>query len=241
MKNRIVLLLMAVMFLGLTAEAQNPKAWGRKNYFNVAWVDQTLKNSETGLKWKSDFGVSLVKGTTYYLHSKPLFGMLKFGIDWTQVDLNYAKLKEDFVIPESEDDGGLVGDILEKTIGDIDLGKHQLEYSMHVGPSVTVNPVDHLKINAYFRYAPSFSALIYEDLAGDTQFGSAYGSFFVTGGAVSWKLISLGAEYRWGQGKYKTYSFDADEVEDLDVSEVITSSKQKMKTSSLRLYVSLRF
>ncbi len=222
---------------------QSHAQWGRKNYFNVAWVDQTLKNEDNGLQWKSDIGVSLVKGTTYYLHSKPLFGMLKFGIDWTQIDLNYAKLIEDFEIPQiitpDSETGSIIPDL---SIPEFNFGKHQLEYSMHIGPSITLNPVDHLKINGYFRYAPSFSGIIYDNEWGDTQFSGAFANFFVTGGAISYKLISLGAEYRWGTGKYNSFSIDTDDItDDTDISDILGTSKSKFKTTSTRLYVSLRF
>ena len=42
---------------------------------------------------KSDFGAAIVWGKTYYLHKKPLAGMIKFGIDWSWMDLNYAQYK----------------------------------------------------------------------------------------------------------------------------------------------------
>lgn len=32
---------------------------------------------------ENDFGVSISWGKTYYLHKKPLLGMLKFGLDWS--------------------------------------------------------------------------------------------------------------------------------------------------------------
>lgn len=47
--------------------------------------------------------------------------MLKFGLDWSWVDLNYSK----YTISESEEPGsGSVGDIMDETI---DIGNHQLE------------------------------------------------------------------------------------------------------------------
>ena len=53
--------------------------------------------------------------------------MLKFGLDWSWVDLNYSK----YTISESEEPGsGSVGDIMDETI---DIGNHQLEYGMQVG------------------------------------------------------------------------------------------------------------
>lgn len=35
----------------------------------------------------------------------------------------------------------------------IDIGNHQLEYGMQVGPSITINPVHELKISLYFQLA----------------------------------------------------------------------------------------
>ena len=34
---------------------------------------------------------------------------------------------------------------------------YRMDYGMHLGPSVTVNPVSALCVNAYFRYAPTFA------------------------------------------------------------------------------------
>lgn len=230
MNKKIFLLIVCAL---LTIGQMNAQ-WGRKNYWNFSWVDQNLTNEDNGLSWQSDYGASIVKGTTYYLHSKPLFGMLKFGLDWTQLDLNYAKLVETFELLPNAGTGSF--------IPDIDLGKHQMEYSMHIGPSLTFNPVDHLKINGYFRYAPSFSGILYEDMAGDTEFSGVFANFFVTGGAISWKLISIGAEYRWGNGKYKSYAFNTGGVaDDTDFSDIMKTSKSKFKTTSTRFYVSLRF
>ena len=80
--------------------------------------------------------------------------MLKFGLDWSWVDLNYSK----YTISESEEPGsGSVGDIMDETI---DIGNHQLEYGMQVGPSITINPVHELKISLYFRLTPSYSMIV---------------------------------------------------------------------------------
>ena len=61
-------------------------------------------NPGNGLeKLNSDFAVAINRGNTYYLHKKPLFGMLKFGLDWTVFDIAAAK----YTIEESDfEDGG---------------------------------------------------------------------------------------------------------------------------------------
>ena len=95
-------------------EELDRKIWkNRSKYFNLGYVKQSLVFKDFGdEKLKNDFGVSISWGKTYYLHKKPLLGMLKFGLDWSWVDLNYSK----YTISESEEPGsGSVGDIMDET------------------------------------------------------------------------------------------------------------------------------
>ena len=107
---------------------------------------------------------------------------------------------------------------------------HQLEYGMQIGPSVTINPVHHLKVSAYFRVTPSYSMMYLDD-----SFNSNFALFYSFGGSVAWKVISVGVEGRWGQAKYNGFS-----LEDADL-EGISSTKTKLKTNSVRFYVGFRF
>ena len=128
--------------------------------------------------------------------------MLKFGLDWSWVDLNYSK----YTISESEEPGsGSVGDIMDETI---DIGNHQLEYGMQVGPSITINPVHELKISLYFRLTPSYSMMYLDD-----SFNSNFALFYSFGGSVAWKVISVGVEGRWGQAKYNGFSLEDADLE----------------------------
>ena len=165
---------------------------------------------------KSDFGAAIVWGKTYYLHKKPLAGMIKFGIDWSWMDLNYAQYKLETYDYDTDE---LYS---EKA--------HQLEYGMQIGPSVTINPVHHLKVSAYFRVTPSYSMMYLDD-----SFNSNFALFYSFGGSVAWKVISVGVEGRWGQAKYNGFS-----LEDADL-EGISSTKTKLKTNSVRFYVGFRF
>lgn len=97
---------------------------------------------------------------------------------------------------------------------------YKAEIGMQFGPSITINPVDFLKINVYFRYDPTFSVAYNQD----SDFLMNYGSYFNTGLAASYKVISLGAEYRWGTTSYK-----------------IDEENQDWKVSGAYLYVSFRF
>ena len=110
----------------------NRAVWkDRAKYFNLGYVRQTLADKTYGGELKSDFGASLSWGKTYYLHRKPLFGMLKFGLDWSWMDINYAKSAVEMFDESSAED--FSSDV------------HQAEIAMQFGPSVTVNPVHHLK------------------------------------------------------------------------------------------------
>ena len=182
--------------------AKQEKIWGRKKYFNISYGMPSLTRGNGLEKLNSDFAVAINRGNTYYLHKKPLFGMLKFGLDWTVFDIAAAK----YTVEESDFEDG--GDIYKAEIG------------MQFGPSITINPVDFLKINVYFRYDPIFSVAYNQD----SDFLMNYGSYFNTGLAASYKVISLGAEYRWGTTSYK-----------------IDEENQDWKVSGAYLYVSFRF
>ncbi len=190
----------------------------RPKYFNLCYGNQTLKVKEWGEELKSDYAFAISRGRTYYLHKKPIAGLLKFGIDWTHFDLNFATYTWEY--SESYDNHEPE---IEKE------NAYELEAAMHVGPSITISPVKGLNINGYFRYAPSFSG--YYD---SEDFYYNYASFFVAGGAVSYKVISLGIESRWGDTKYK-YEGEEDQAGN------VTDKKAKVTVSGVRFYLSFRF
>ena len=145
------------------------KIWkDRAKYFNLSYVIQKLQYKDIdGLQYESDFGVAISRGRTYYLHKKPILKMIKFGIDWTQFDINYAKYGK--ITEEATSDNGnnsgsgsSDGD-LSIDLDELDLGMHQLDFGMHFGLSLTVNPVSHLKVNGYYRFAPTGSLILLDD------------------------------------------------------------------------------
>ena len=216
----------------LEKENLNQKIWkDRAKYFNIGYVNQKVTDKTFGGEIKSDFGVSLSNGKTYYLHKKPIVGMIKFGLDWTWLDVNYAKS-----VLETKD--GDAGEIYSADM-------HQAEIGMQFGPSVTVNPIHHLKVSGYFRFAPSYSALYVDD-----TFYHNYVSMWNAGCAVSWKVISVGVEWRWGTAKYDGLTFEDAFNEDSygdedvtvdDVMDKMSAGKCKFKTNSVRFYIGFRF
>ena len=237
------------------ANAKLEKIWKRKKYRYVGYTMQSLTHmDEEGLRWKSEFGVNLGMGRTYFLHKKPIANMIKFSIDWTMTDINYAKLKENYVIggmpPATTPAASTLAsdgfsDIITPENPDMpamDFGCHAIDYGMQVGPSIWINPVDHLMLNGYFRYAPTAAMLVLND-----EFSIGYGSFFVTGGAISYKAISIGVEARWGKTKYNSFEFDDEGAENMEqeggsnsISGLLNSSKNKMKMKSTRFYICFR-
>ena len=184
--------------------ARQEKIWKRSKYFYIAYGMTSLDQGNGQPKLNSDFAFSIGRGKTYYLHKKPLLGMIKFGLDWTFFDIAVAQYEEE--------DGLYTRD-------DSDIYKGEI--SMQFGPSITVNPIDFLKVNLYFRYDPTYSMMFNTD---GNEFKGNYGSYFNTGLAASYKVISLGYEYRWGSTSYK-----------------IDDENQTWKTSGNYFYISFRF
>lgn len=184
--------------------ARQEQIWKRSKYFYVAYGMTSLDRGSGQPKLNSNFAVSIGRGKTYYLHKKPLLGMIKLGLDWTFFDIAVAQY-------------GVARGLSAEDDSDIYKG----EISMQFGPSITVNPVDFLKVNLYFRYDPSYSMMFNTD---GNKFKGNYGSYFNTGLAASYKVISLGYEYRWGSTSYK-----------------IDDENQTWKTSGSYFYISFRF
>ncbi len=233
-------------------EEINKKWNSRRKYKNLGFQFQTLSHQDIpGLEWKSQYAFSYNMGRTYYLHKKPLAGMMKFGIDWTYFDVTFAKYKDDQQYKEEEisSEGGYTqsdpdnpfSDIVEESTEDIDLGVMQIDAGMHVGPSFTINPVGNLMISTYFHFIPSVSFVFLND-----EINYNFVPSWSYGGAIAWKAISLGVEYRWGKAKYKSLSIDEDAAEsedDLDfdnIEDIFQKGNNRLKTSYLRIYLSFR-
>lgn len=228
MKRILLLALAIVMGAGFAfaqeeevkvKEYSNNRIWrNRAGYLNVGFVTQRviedLSFSDINdVMMVSNWGVSLTSGKTYYLHKKPIADMVKIGLDWSWLDLNVVRYTTNYsLIPH-----------------DNNFEEYQAEVGMQFGPSVTVNPVHHLKVSAYFRVTPSYSARY--DTGREHGHGN-YITMYNVGGAVAWKLLSLGVEYRGGKCAYK--SFDGGYYE-------FGSKDDKLKTRGVRFYFGFRF
>lgn len=231
MKRTAFLLTALALLLAAEASAREGAPRPRKKYLNLSYSMPSL-SVENSPKVKSDYGFAFTTGRSYYLHRKPIVGLIRFGIDATWLDLSYGNYSADMGVNLDPVTGGAISALYFDKI-------HQAEIGMQVGPSVTVTPFRNLAIHVYFRYAPTFAMLFNTyDTGNDESYldiSGGYASFFVAGGSVSWGAIGLGAEARWGSGKYKVFRAG------LDDEYGIESSKSRIKTSGWRVYLNFRF
>lgn len=207
--KKITLLLISILTVSVCSAQSDDDGW-RKKYTNLGFINTTM--SQDGMPdLKSNYGASFTTGRTFYLH-QPIGGFLRFGIDATWFDLNYTNYKIKHITSWETNN----------------YQYHQGEVSMHIGPSITFMPNGSLNLHGYFRYAPSFSALY----ADETFYGN-YAKFFVGGASISYGVIGLGLETRYGDCEYKVFGADSGENE--------SSSIKKIKYNGWKAYLTFRF
>lgn len=207
------------------------EVWKRRaKYRNISYGMQKLKTDHADMK--SDMAFGLIMGRTYYLHEKPIAGIMKFGLDWSYIDINFAKYPD---FPGSEK--------MQPDLPDIELpdwGIMQIEAGMSVGPSLTINPVSQLKLSLYFRATPSYSLMMQNG-----ELYHHYATFFNAGFTVAYKVISLGVETRWcGAMNFSGVALGRlDNVYDDEGNfhDPFERYDVKMKTNTLRLFIGFRF
>ena len=187
----------------------------RSDYVNLAFVVQNVETNIDELsELNSEWGASISWGKTFYLHRKPIGRVLKFGLDWTWLDLNGACFEQDMY------------SIFD---GDYHETLYQLDAGMQFGPSITVNPVDHLKISTYFRVTPTFATVYAVE---NELFLKNYATYLNAGLSVAWRLLSLGVEYRTGKTSYDDLG---------ELSELMPGVAIDLNTTSWRMYFGFRF
>lgn len=190
-----IILLAALIVSSVCSYAQETDKEWRKKFINLSFTNATMSQDNVQ-DLKSNYGLAFTVGRTYFLH-KPIGDMLRFGIDATWFDINYANY-----------------DIKHITYRDTEKYQfHQAEVSMQVGPSITFEPIKKLSVHAYFKYAPTFAALYTGD---NKTFYGNYASLWVAGGNVSYGVIGLGIESRFGKTNYKP--FGSSEYENINSS-----------------------
>lgn len=223
-----------------SGKEERPDKIVRKKFFNFSYLSDKIRLSDTDFDIRdlgavidetgdivndkvagvrNNYGFSLTRGRTFMFHNKPIARLVSIGLDAVFFDVSYSNYT---VIPASlgvtvpgENDG--ISTILEERT------LNKMEYSLQVGPSVTITPGQKLTIEAYFRYAPTFSVLMM-----DKSFAGNYASLFVTGASVTFGKLGVGMEARLGSAEYKTFSGDL-------------SYESGLKTSGLRAFLQIRW
>lgn len=237
----------------LEESQEQAKTWKRHRYWKIGIASPSVKRTDgEEMDWKTDFSVFVQRGKTSYLHSKPIDGMVKFGIDWGFIDLAYSKLKlKDMTVSgetcamratrASDGFGEIVSGDPDGNVASalgIKLGMHKIDYAWHVGPSVSVNPWNKLIATAYFHVMPTASGIVQ-----NSCFAYGFGCATSAGVAVAYKAISVGCEGVWSTIKYKQTSFDGNDDEDYDDDgdkSMFDTEKFKLKQSTLRFYIAFR-
>lgn len=208
------------------------EVWKGGKFFNIGYAKQSLKSDYETMN--SSMAFVMQSGRTYYLHKKPIAGMIKFGIDVNYMDMSFAKYPDPPAEPTTS-----AGDSEDEPL--IDLGIMQMEYGIGIGPSVTVNPVDHLKAGVFFHVTPSYSMMLQ-----NSSFYHHYATFFNVGLNVTYRVISIGAEYRWC-GKVNYNGLSMSHIEDMadddegNFQDPFESVGALMRTSTWRFFVGFRF
>lgn len=200
----------------------------RRKYFNFSYHIGSLKPADhDSYGCDSEMGFGMDVGRTWYLHKRPLAGLMKVGLDATFLSVSYDKLGE---IAYPDDLFGIVmggGDGMMDELDEmVDIGNHRIDVGVQVGPSLTVNPVSRLMLRAYFHYCPTYSMLLM-----DEEFCGSYASLFTYGLSVSYGVIGVGVEHRFGSGKYECNAY-------LPISDF--NDKTKLKTSAVNFYISFK-
>ena len=238
--KKIFFLGVLTLCLSMTAMAGSnySAVWNKRaTYFNLGYMGQELSGEYiTAASGKqslmSDLGGSLSWGHTFYLHKKPIANMVKFGLDWTWLDLNAAQYK---------------------ATGSMENAFYQVDAAMQLGPSITINPVGRLKLSGYARITPTYSAFWM-----DNTLAHGYATFYNYGATIAWRMLSFGVELRNGlkdKAEYKLIDIEEslegslDDIDDLDDLEgnlglpsLSTTGKSNFWNShTIRFFIGFRF
>ncbi len=212
----------------------------KRRYLNLSIGTQQLKFSSYGdipaQNLKSDQSLSLEYGRTYFINGKrPVANMIRFGIDISWVDLQYAS----FTINGTDE-----YDLPVKT------DSHFINTGLQIGPSVTVTPKKEFNFKAYVHYAPSMTFFALSDFS-DLKTGYAG---YITGGVhASYKFITLGMEFRGATANMSAFSTDSledigsdidiDDEDSLDFGDTMDDLLPKVKTKlpGFRFILGFRF
>lgn len=225
----------------------NNAIWKRNKHISISFSTQHMEDADNphNMKFNSQSGFNLDWGKTFYLHKKPIANLMKIGLDWSWINLAFAKYKSGSGIHFNSLAGNYSDYDDDDDSNPIDLGVYSLSAGMSVGPSVTFAPLyntgkglQHLLAQTYFHVTPSYTGIIMTE--DETKAYHGYTTYFNWGINVSYKLISIGYEYRWGKSKFNQMSLDSNHEEETN-STNNTDKKQNIKFGNSAFYIRLNF
>ncbi len=218
MKKLFATAFLALFAAGFASAQEQSKAPNR-HYINFAFAFQEV-NFETftdkaGLRdHKMDWAVAAEFGSTFFMHKKPIAGLLRIGLDFSYLDVQYGQIKPDGINYEQD--------------------SHFANIGMQVGPSLTITPIRAINLKGYVHYAPSFAA--YAPGSWETVYGGYAG--YITGGVqLSLSAFTFGIEMRSAKANFKEVRTDNKSVE----SGEIFGDKDKTELPSTRFIFGFRF
>lgn len=211
--------------------------WDRKKYnrisFNVNHFSTISSSSEVPLK----FSLGLDTGRNFWLHKKPIAGMMKFGLD-LGLDLNYMRMDDQTNNSDYEGPTGYLGADPVEESSDMaffaGLSGHHIGIGLAVGPSVTLNPVSKLRVCGYAHFVPSVSFF-----AQGMSMNVGFSPMMKYGLEASYGMIGVGVEYNHGLNSYTdmmnyiNVKGNGGDVSDLYVA--------RYYLQSMQIYLSFRF
>ena len=228
------------------------EVWGRNTFFNMSSINTSFESSnfpsaggtkgtdgsyssvdELHGKFKNQFGFGLQWGHTYNFHKKPIGDVLFIGLDYSWLDFNLNKYKEDEV--KGYQWGKINMDGKDRYPLPWANEMFTFDYGMSVGPSLTLYPftalgkkgTDEIRIQLYFHVGYAISMAFIKDVPDvddsyysyfggssssstkesdtTTEMALGHGLFTSFGVNLTWKFIGLGYEARHGSSyKYRS-------------------------------------
>lgn len=212
-------------------ERHYDNVWKRKKYWKFMYGKPSLdRNDELPLSWDCDLSAQVSRGRTGYFHRTPIGGMVKIGMDFGFFDVAYTryKFKGFCALPDDVPTDWADSDFDDEPL---DMDMQKIDYGWHFGPVVSINPWNHLIISLYAHFTPTATCLLEN---GNYTLG--YGLGYSYGASLSYKVISLGVENTWSDGRYKQLQYDDEDHEGQFITE-----RFNLKQKGPRFYLSIRF
>ena len=242
------------------------RVWGYRSFVNFVYHNTatltpdevvstgTSFNNGVAPEYKAKLGFALQVGRNYRLHKRPIANVAQLNLDFTGFDLSYNQY---------EAETGNKGKVYLNTQSfnyegkdyfyiPWNIEKHELNYGMSIGPSLTIAPftyvkgleLHYLKLNGYFHVGYNASAIFMKydenniedspdkskNKTDENCFLWGHGMTTSYGGTLSWRNIGVGFEHRSGNLEFQSFSTDK-----------YSKVKSKFKTGLTRLYFQIRW